>query len=665
MKKNYFKWLPQGIYSAVLLLCFNVASAQVEFRLIDGFGKAVLDINDSGKAVQSGGVYNFATDTTEPLDEGVDALSGINNASDLIGTLPLDRGGEIYPQPGIRKDGIWQAIGFPAGSTSDAGFTLGQISENGNYVSGQISADCCDYQAFLYNYTSGILEILRAPNSEYGAGYAVNDGGVVGGWFDPLPEGTIRVASVMTTGSVFTSIPAGVPGEADFNQVGAINNAGLAVGNRNEKPFIYDTTTNTFTEFEVPAGYESATFTSVSENGIAIGYAQTWAGGSLTRDGILYHSSFGSQPILLNTILAAHGVEITTFDGKLGTPIAISPNGQFIGGWENGFFRLASGWIINLDDLLFSSCFIQCPTDITTVSFNGPKVVNYNLNVTCGSGSNTTLVLVSGLASGSDFPVGTTEVVHNLLDENSVVINTCSFNVTVSDTYCIPAEFTVEATTLVEFADIIHSSDVNSVESYEDFTDIVGHVAAGQTYEIACEGTTAGDYTDFFTTYIDWNHDGEFSAEETTEIGLITNSDGTDGQRAESSIAVPENAYIGNTTMRIVKTYDNFSAAPCAPGSEFGQVEDYTLEISPALGTINFDKNALKFYPNPVKDVLYLLNKASIESAAVYNMLGQEVASKKMNSTSGQINLSQLPAGNYLVKITTGEAVSTIKVMKQ
>ena len=665
MKKTYFRWLPLGICSAVLLLCFNVASAQVEFRLIDGFGKAVLDINDSGKAAQSGGVYDFATGTTQPLDEGVYGLSGINNAGDLIGTLPLDRDGETYTQPGIRKDGIWQAIGYPAGSTVDSGFSLGQISENGNYVSGQISGDCCDYQAFLYNYTNGNLEILRAQNSEYGAGYTVNNSGVVGGWFDPLPEGTIRVASLMTTGSVFTMVPAEIPGEADFNQVSAINNFGLAVGNRNQNPFIYDNATGTYTEFEVPAGYESATFTSVSDNGIAIGYAQSWAGGGLVRDGILYHPSFGPQPILLNTILTAHGAEINTFDGKLGTPIAISPNGRFIGGWENGFFLTASGWIIDLDDLLFSSCFIQCPLDMTTVSFNGPKVVSYTLNVTCGSGSNTTLVLVSGPESGSEFPVGTTEVVHNLLNENGVVINTCAFNITVSDNYCTPEELGVEPTTLVSFADINHSSDIESTESYEDFTDIIGHVTAGQTYDIACEGTTAGDYADFFTAYIDWNHDGEFSESETTQIGLIANSTGNDGQRAESTITVPEGAYTGNTTMRIVKTYDSFSVSPCEPGSGFGQIEDYTLAISQALGSESFDRNFSKCYPNPVKDVLNISNKVAIDHVVVYNMLGQEVVSKTVNSTFGQLNLGALPSGNYVVKITTGKAVNTIKIVKE
>ncbi|GEP49422.1 hypothetical protein FNO01nite_00940 [Flavobacterium noncentrifugens] len=664
MKKNYFKWLPQGIF-AVAFLCFNISNAQVQFRLLDGFGKAVLDINDSGKAAQSGGIYDFTTDTTEPIEEGVSGISGINNAGDLIGTIPLDRDGEMYSQPAYRKGGIWTPIGFPEGSTVDAGFSLGQISENSNYVTGQISADCCDFQAFLFNISTGNLEVLRAPNSEYGAGYTVNNNGVAGGWYDPLPEGTIRVASLITTGSVFTNIPSGLPGDNDFNQVSSVNNAGLAVGDRNNKPFIYDSTTGTFTEFEIPAGYENATFTSVSDNGIAVGYAQSWATGSPVREGIIYNPSLGSQPIFISTILAAHGVEVTTYDGMLGTPIAISPDGNFIGGWENGFFFFASGWIINLDDLLFSSCFIQCPSDITTVSLNGPKVVNYTMNVICSSNPSTSLVLVSGPESGSAFPVGTTEVVHNLVDENNVVVSTCTFNVIVSDQYCTPEEMNVEAITLVKIADLNNVTAVESTDTYENFTAMTANVTAGQTYDITCEGFTGGEYTDVFTAYADWNHDGEFSNLEATEIGTITFSDGVDGQQATSTISVPTDAYIGTTALRVVKTYGDPSISACAPGSGFGQVEDYTLNISPALATQNFSRSALKLFPNPVKDILNVSNTEAIESITVFNILGQEVLSKTVKNTSGQLNVSMLPAGNYLAKVTTTSAVQTIKIVKQ
>ena len=51
----------------------------------------------------------------------------------------------------------------------------------------------------------------------------------------------------------------------------------------------------------------------------------------------------------------------------------------------------------------------------------------------CGDAEDATLVLASGPQSGAQFPVGTTEVTHNLVYNDSI-INSCSFSVTVSAT---------------------------------------------------------------------------------------------------------------------------------------------------------------------------------------------------------------------------------------
>jgi len=94
-------------------------------------------------------------------------------------------------------------------------------------------------------------------------------------------------------------------------------------------------------------------------------------------------------------------------------------------------------------------------------------------------------------------------------------------------------------------------------------------------------------------------------------------------------------------------------------------VEDYTINVNPALSAASFDKNSLKFYPNPVKDILTLSNATAIEKVSVYNMLGQEMLVAKINANSGQVNLSALPTGSYMVKVVSGNASNTIKVLKQ
>lgn len=87
--------------------------------------------------------------------------------------------------------------------------------------------------------------------------------------------------------------------------------------------------------------------------------------------------------------------------------------------------------------------------------------------------------------------------------------------------------------------------------------------------------------------------------------------------------------------------------------------------IQEALGNANFENNSFKAYPNPVKNNLTIRYTENISSATVYNILGQELFVKNMNNTEGQIDMSNLAAGTYLVKVNSGKKVQTIKVIKE
>jgi hypothetical protein len=84
-----------------------------------------------------------------------------------------------------------------------------------------------------------------------------------------------------------------------------------------------------------------------------------------------------------------------------------------------------------------------------------------------------------------------------------------------------------------------------------------------------------------------------------------------------------------------------------------------------SLSTGSFDTVSFKAYPNPVKDVLNLSYSTEISSVEVYNMLGQKVLTKTLNVAQGQIDMSNLNTGNYIVKVTADGLTKTIKVVKQ
>jgi hypothetical protein len=667
MKKVTFKKNGLLLFFLFVFLFSNKVNSQVEFHYLPGFGTSLYDVNNSGQAVSGSGVYDFITDTTTPMDTVANSLSGINNNGDLIGTMPLDVNGTIIQQPAYKRSGVWYPFGYFPGYTDQASVSTAQISENGNFITGQMSVDCCSQQAFLYNTTTGVLEKIADIANLYGAGYSVNNSGIIGGWFDQQPGGgTLRIPAYMTTGSVVTAIPGSLP-TSSVNAVNAINSSNIMVGDKDQKPFIYDLTNNTFTQFAIPSGYTSASFTSISDDGIAVGYCDKFDA-VVNREAIIYHPNLGSQPVLLRVILNSFGItNFGTVDGQLGTAMAISPDGKYICGFDDNMSVFASGWVVSLKDLLFTSCFTQCPDNITAVSLSGPKVINYTMpSFVCPTHTNATLVLDSGLASGALFPIGTTTNVYNLVDAGTI-ISTCSFDVTINNFYCIPTIPLVEPITLVNVAGINNSSPVDSLLEYENFTAISGNVNQGATYSTIFEGTTNGDYSDYFTAFVDWNQDGDFDdISERYELGSITNSTGIDGIQANDSIHVPIDALLGTTTLRIMKTNDSYDTSYCDAGiSYLGQAEDYSLIVSHSLSTNSIRNSNLVYYPNPVKNKFYILNNSEIDLIEIYNLLGQKVISKTINSRSAITDMSDLRAGTYYVKTFIGNSIKILKIIKE
>jgi len=83
------------------------------------------------------------------------------------------------------------------------------------------------------------------------------------------------------------------------------------------------------------------------------------------------------------------------------------------------------------------------------------------------------------------------------------------------------------------------------------------------------------------------------------------------------------------------------------------------------LATVNFGMSQLKYYPNPVREILYLKHTENISSITIYNLLGQQVAYTNPNSNSVELNLSNLNSGTYIVKMFSEGNSKIIKISKQ
>ncbi|MDR6968721.1 hypothetical protein J2X31_002747 [Flavobacterium arsenatis] len=127
---------------------------------------------------------------------------------------------------------------------------------------------------------------------------------------------------------------------------------------------------------------------------------------------------------------------------------------------------------------------------------------------------------------------------------------------------------------------------------------------------------------------------------------------------AEHTVNV--SALAGQTARLVFEWRNDFSGGVQTPAS----IDNVNIELG-ELGVNNPQQELFTYYPNPVSDVLNFSHNTSITDVTVFNVLGQQVIVKAINATSGQIDMSNLASGNYIVRVQTEGSTKTIKVVKQ
>lgn len=97
------------------------------------------------------------------------------------------------------------------------------------------------------------------------------------------------------------------------------------------------------------------------------------------------------------------------------------------------------------------------------------------------------------------------------------------------------------------------------------------------------------------------------------------------------------------------------------------QEGNFTIHITSTgdLGNGHQKLQGFNVYPNPTNDLLHPSHTADISSVEVFNIMGQKMLDKTMDAAEGQLDLSTLSSGSYLVKVVSGNETKTIRVIKQ
>lgn len=119
----------------------------------------------------------------------------------------------------------------------------------------------------------------------------------------------------------------------------------------------------------------------------------------------------------------------------------------------------------------------------------------------------------------------------------------------------------------------------------------------------------------------------------------------------------------GNSTFRALKYSANYEAFDGRDLTPSDPIEtNFNLD---ACETLSIEQNEViqtKVYPNPVASILTVESSQSIDKLEIYNVLGKRVG---MISDSNSMDMSELNSGIYMLKIFSGNKVSSQKIIKK
>lgn len=205
---------------------------------------------------------------------------------------------------------------------------------------------------------------------------------------------------------------------------------------------------------------------------------------------------------------------------------------------------------------------------------------------------------------------------------------------------------------------------------YGDFTNTMLTTSLSQsgTYNLRLvPGYNSFVFDEYFRVWIDFNNDGDFldPLEQIYDSGPGVNGPVT------ATFTVPGNGITGGTRMRVAMRYE-FAPTACGNNFDYGEVEDYCVDILPSVvGIQHAQIRGLKAYPNPFRDRLHVtfdLQDVSDVRLSLFDLPGAKVAEAEFSALgSGNHDLSlltsDLPEGVYLLNFEAGLRTETLKVI--
>ncbi len=201
-------------------------------------------------------------------------------------------------------------------------------------------------------------------------------------------------------------------------------------------------------------------------------------------------------------------------------------------------------------------------------------------------------------------------------------------------------------------------NNTSAAAGYTNYTNLSTNLVGGSSNTITLTpGFSGTSYAEYWTVYIDFNHNGVFTDAGETVVKVT-------GKTAQSkAFTIPTTALNGPTRMRIQMQYGAYQTNPCATYT-YGGVQDFTVNITGNAhidlqqAEANTDLNTIRLYPNPAQNNLTIQFASDNDGVArmnIYNLTGQRVMNQEKASFAGvniqDINTATLSNGVYIFEI--------------
>lgn len=123
-------------------------------------------------------------------------------------------------------------------------------------------------------------------------------------------------------------------------------------------------------------------------------------------------------------------------------------------------------------------------------------------------------------------------------------------------------------------------------------------------------------------------------------------------------------SYVFTPTVNDAAARMVFDLGNVSSGMSLWDIRIESIVIIPTNVSVSA-KPQFSFYPNPVKNELFVENTAGFRTAEIYLLNGAKVLTVNIYDGLNQINLSGLPSGFYTVRFTGENAAASAKIIKK